>query len=154
MPPPSTSMRLGSVPISSAPVESTTRGSFGMKGRLTDCEPAAMMALRNLTVCFLPVVSQLVPEVSSTSRWYGSMKLPTPRSTVTLRILAMAVRPPVSLPTTLFLWPSSLARSTVGAAKLTPRSAKCLTSSMTEATCSSAFDGMQPTFRHTPPSVA
>ena len=34
---------------------------------------------------------------------------------VTLRILAMAVRPPVSLPTTLSLWPRSLSRSTVGA---------------------------------------
>jgi hypothetical protein len=29
-----------------------------------------------------------------------------------------------------------------------------LTSSITAATCSSALDGMQPTFRQTPPSVA
>ena len=35
-------------------------------------------------------------------------------TTVTLRILAMAARPPVSLPTTLFLWALSLARSTTG----------------------------------------
>ena len=37
---------------------------------------------------------------------------------------------------------------------VTPRSAKCLTSSITAATCSSALLGMQPTFRQTPPSVA
>jgi hypothetical protein len=29
-----------------------------------------------------------------------------------------------------------------------------LTSSITAATCSSALEGMQPTFRHTPPRVA
>ena len=40
------------------------------------------------------------------------------------------------------------------APNLMPWSGRCLTSSITEAVCSSAFDGMQPTFRHTPPSVA
>jgi hypothetical protein len=43
MPPPRISMRLGALPSASAPVESTTRGSSGMKGRRTACEPAAMM---------------------------------------------------------------------------------------------------------------
>ena len=39
---------------SSAPVESTTRGSsFGMKGSFTASEPAAMMACLNLMVCLL-----------------------------------------------------------------------------------------------------
>ena len=33
---------------SSAPVESTTRGSFGMNGSCTACEPAAMIALLEL----------------------------------------------------------------------------------------------------------
>jgi hypothetical protein len=32
--------------------------------------------------------------------------------------------------------------------------ARWLTSSITAATCSSALEGMQPTFRHTPPRVA
>jgi hypothetical protein len=82
------------------------------------------------------------------------MKVPMPRTTVTLRILAIAARPPVSLPTTLFLWPCSLARSMVGLPKLTPSESKWLTSSITAATCSSALDGMQPTFRQTPPRVA
>jgi hypothetical protein len=43
MPPPRISMRLGTPASASAPVESTTRGSSGMKGRRTACEPAAMM---------------------------------------------------------------------------------------------------------------
>src|SRR5574343_238833 len=66
----------------------------------------------------------------------------------------MPARPPVSLPTTLSLWARSLSMSTVGAAKVTPRSDACWASSMTAATCSSALDGMQPTFRQTPPRVA
>jgi hypothetical protein len=70
---------------------------------------------------------------------------------VTLRILAMAARPPVSLPMTFSLWPRSLSMLTTGAPKSTPRSAMWLTSSITAATCSSALAGMQPTFRHTPP---
>ena len=82
------------------------------------------------------------------------MNAPMPRTTVTLRILAMAVRPPVSLPTTLALCARSLSSSIFGLPKLTPSDSKWLTSSITAATCSSALDGMQPTFRQTPPSVA
>jgi hypothetical protein len=37
-----------------------------------------------------------------------------PRTVVTLRIFAIAARPPVSLPTTLFLRASSLLRSMTG----------------------------------------
>ena len=44
MPPPITSMRLGIDFNSSAPVESTTRGSSGMKGSFTAWLPAAMIA--------------------------------------------------------------------------------------------------------------
>ncbi|MNK91670.1 hypothetical protein D3C87_1117780 [compost metagenome] len=54
MPPPMTSMRLGMPLSSSAPVESTTRSSSGMKGSFTACEPAAMMALANFTTFFAP----------------------------------------------------------------------------------------------------
>ena len=43
MPPPMTSMRSGLTSSSSAPVESTTRGSSGMNGSFTACDPAAMM---------------------------------------------------------------------------------------------------------------
>ena len=52
MPPPMTSMRFGMPFSSSAPVESTTRSSSGMKGSFTACEPAAMMALANFTTFF------------------------------------------------------------------------------------------------------
>src|SRR5450830_601080 len=54
MPPPMTSMRFGTWRSSSAPVESTMRGSCGTKGRFTTDEPAAMMACLNLTVFLLP----------------------------------------------------------------------------------------------------
>ena len=39
---------------SSAPVESTTRGSSGMNGSLTACVPAAMIAFSNFTTFFAP----------------------------------------------------------------------------------------------------
>ena len=45
------------------------------------------------------------------------------------------------------------ARSIAGAPKLTPWAAIAAASSMVLATCSSAFEGMQPTLRQTPPSV-
>ena len=54
MPPPMTSMRFGMLLSSSAPVESTTRSSSGMKGSFTAWLPAAMMALANLTTFLLP----------------------------------------------------------------------------------------------------
>ena len=49
MPPPRMSMRLGTPCSASAPVESTTRGSSGMKGRRTAWLPAAMMAFWKAT---------------------------------------------------------------------------------------------------------
>ena len=148
MPPPTISMRLGCDGSSSAPVEVTMRGSsFGMKGSFTASEPAAMTA-RAKPIVVVP------PAARSTSTWCASRKRPEPVTTVTLRILAICARPPVSLPTTLFLCATSLPRSMRGAPKSTPTAPKCATSSSTAATCSSAFDGMQPTLRQTPPSVA
>jgi len=47
---------------------------------------------------------------------------------------------------------ATAARSMVGSANATPQSARCLASSLALATCSSAFDGMQPRRRQTPPS--
>ena len=44
------------------------------------------------------------------------------------------------------------ARSTAGSAKRTPQSARCRASAMVLATCSRAFEGMQPRSRQTPPS--
>ncbi len=147
MPPPTISMRLGRTGSSSAPVEVTTRGSsLGMNGSFTASEPAAMIA-RVKPIVVVP------PAARSTTTWLASLKRPLPVTTVTLRIFAICARPPVSLPTTLFLCATSLAASTLGAPKSTPTAPKCATSSITAATCSIAFDGMQPTFRQTPPSV-
>ena len=111
MPPPTISMRFGSLGSSSAPVEVTTRGSsLGMKGSFTASEPAAMTA-RAKPMVVVP------PAASSTLTWWSSLKRPVPVTTVTLRILAICARPPVRRPTTLFLCATSLARSTVGGAE-------------------------------------
>ncbi len=69
-------MRLGTSLSASAPVESTTRGSLGMKGRRTAWLPAAMMAFLNCTTFLAPVLSWPLPVVSSTSRWWLPTKLP------------------------------------------------------------------------------
>ncbi len=158
IPPPITSIRFGTAGSSSAPVESTIRGSSG-SGRppsfsSTTCEPAAMIALSKRTTFFSPVLSCAVPVVISTSTWCGSRNCPTPRTISTLRAFAIPARPPVSLPTTLPFQPRRRSRSNCGAPNTTPCSASAFASSLTAATCSSAFDGMQPTLRHTPPSVA
>ena len=149
MPPPTISMRLGCAGSSSAPVEVTTRGSsLGRNGSFTASEPAAMMA-RVKPIVVVP------PAARSTTTWLASLKRPLPVTTVTLRIFAICARPPVSLPTTLFLCATQLGGDRpCGAPKSTPTAPKCATSSITAATCSIAFDGMQPTLRQTPPSVA
>ena len=68
MPPPITSMRLGTVASASAPVESTIRGSSGTNGSRTAIEPAAMIAFSKRTTFLSPVLSCPSPVVSSTSR--------------------------------------------------------------------------------------
>ena len=70
IPPPTTSSRRGTSPISSAPVESMTLGSeAGMKGSVTASEPAAMIA------CSKPTVV-LPPSASSTRSWCGEVNRP------------------------------------------------------------------------------
>ena len=68
MPPPITSIRLGIDFNSSAPVESTTRGSSGMNGSFIAWLPAAMIAFWNRTIFFSPVLSWPAPCVTSTCR--------------------------------------------------------------------------------------
>ncbi len=144
MPPPITS-RLGGRSSSSAPVESITRGSSGRPGSRTDSDPAAMMHCWKLTTCPAPPSSIL----SSC----GDAKVAVPCTTVTLRCRARFFSPPVRRPTTESFHSRSLPASICGAPKRMPCSAIACASSMTRAACSSAFDGMQPTFRQTPPSV-
>ena len=154
MPPPKINMRLGTFSKAKAPVLSTTRGSSGMNGNRTAWLPAAMMQRLNATTFLAPVFCCPSPEVSSTSKWLEPTKEPYPRTVVTFRILAMAAKPPVSLPMTFSLWPRNLSIFTLGLPKSTPRSAMWLTSSITAATCSKALEGIHPTFKHTPPNVA
>ena len=93
MPPPITSIVFGRQRSSSAPVESTTRGSSGRNGSRTGWLPAAMIALSKRTTCFSPLRSWPSPRVISTSRWCGSRKRAEPRTTWTLRRLGHAGEP-------------------------------------------------------------
>ncbi len=95
----------------------------------------------------------LRPSFVSTSSECGEANCAFPSTTVTLRALARLARPLVSLPTTPSLNLRRPSRSTLGGPKLTPWGAMSAASAMTLAACRSAFDGMQPTLRQTPPSV-
>ena len=72
---------------------------------------------------------------------------------VTLRILAMAARPLVSLPMTFFFWPRSLSMLTAGA-KVHAQVGHVADLVHDGCHMQQRLDGMQPTFRHTPPRVA
>ncbi len=146
MPPPMMRSRLGTSARSSAPVESMRRGSsYGKPGMRADCEPAAMMQWSNETVFF--------PSLPCTSRVCGDANRAVPSTTVTLRALARPASPLVSLATTPSFQARSLARSVLGLPNSTPNAPISSASAITRAACSSALDGMQPTLRHTPPSV-
>ena len=73
---------------------------------------------------------------------------------VTLRCLASAFKPPVNLSTMLVFQLSILRISISGCENLTPWSAMSAASLMMCAVCNSAFDGIQPTFKQTPPILA
>ena len=84
---------------------------------------ASMAKMRKVTVVqgtgsFLDKNRMMV--LPPTSMRFLSRNLPTPCTTVTLRIFAMLARPPVSLPTTLSLKARSLARSTFGSPNAMP----------------------------------
>src|SRR6201982_3265425 len=73
---------------------------------------------------------------------------------VTLRCLASPASPPVSRPTTASFHVRSRSRSIEGGPNDTPFSLISRVSAITLAACNSALEGMQPTFRQTPPSAA
>ena len=118
------------------------RSSSGRNGSVAASEPAAMMQ------CSKPTT------VSPTLMVFGDVNSPDPRTTWTLRCLASCSRPPVSRLTTPFLYSRTLSMSIFGASNVMPASPSSTASVMTLATCRSAFDGMQPTFRQTPPSTS
>ena len=92
----------------------------GMNGSFTACEPAAMIALLEAHDLLA------VRRCRSTSTSCGLDELADARAPPsTLRIFAIAARPPVSLPTTLFLCARSLARSIFGAPNATPCVGQC-----------------------------
>ena len=109
-------------------------------------EPAARTAWPK------PIVR--TPEPLSTESTLGEENVPTPRTTVTLRCLASAVSPEVSRSTTDDLKPRSLSTSIEGVPNDTPCEARNSASAITRAVWSRAFDGMQPTFKQTPPSFS
>ncbi len=79
---------------------------------------------------------------------------PVPVTTCTLRAFAIPARPPVSFLTTPDLKSRSLSRSICGFPNVMPCAPKVLLGFVDlSAVCKSAFDGIQPTFRQTPPSV-
>ena len=90
MPPPMTSKRFGMPARSSAPVESTTRGSSGRPGMRAGSEPAATMH------CSKPMVFR-APLSSTSSTRCAETKRAVPRTTVTLRCLARIESPAVEL---------------------------------------------------------
>ena len=90
--------------------------------------------------------------VPSTSTVWSEVKLAVPVTTSTLRCRASPSSPPVSFPTTSSFQPRSLSTSISGSPNFSPKPAASSASAATRAAWSRAFEGMQPTLRHTPPS--
>ncbi|AIW88357.1 hypothetical protein bwei_5853 [Bacillus mycoides] len=81
------------------------------------------------------------------------MNLPKPLTTLTFLPLAIPAKPPVNWLITFSFQVLILSMSVFGSPKTIPCSAKALASSITLATCNKALDGIQPTFKQTPPKV-
>ena len=141
-----TRRRGGIASSTSAPVESISRGSrCGNPGISAVREPAATIARSN------PI--SVVPPGAATLRRWGDENVPAPSTTSTLRCLASPASPRVSRATTVSFQPASLAGSIEGGPNSTPCAAISAAPSMTAAAWSSAFEGMHPTLRQTPPRV-
>ena len=123
-----------------------TRSSSGMNGKETGSEPAAIIALSKEIV--------VVPLSPVTSSVLLPVNLPKPCTNSTLRIFDIPLNPLVNWLTTLSFQSRTLSKSIFGSPNDTPWLDKCFASLITFATCSNAFDGIQPTLRHTPPKLA
>ena len=143
-PPPTMSSRAGTEPRASAAVESQMRGSSGQPGRVTGELPVARMASVKRT--------RVIPSAPCTSRVSGPVNTPRPVSRVTLRARQSVSRPVRNWPITRSVWPRRAARSICGGPKRSPKVSAARASSITSAACSRVLEGMQPTFRQTPPS--
>ena len=146
MPPPTTSSRLPSSGNSSAPVESMMRGSSGNPGRRTDSDPAAMMHCLKST--------RRTPSRRAQFQRIRSDENRLAAQHVDFALLCEHAEAVGQLAHDLVLPAAQLRAIDLAAARKTiPQSAMSAASSMTLAACSRALEGMQPTFRHTPPST-
>ena len=143
-PPPTTSRRFGISSRSKADVESRMRGSSGNSSSLIGREPVAMIACAKRT--------SSLPCPVSTANVCADTNSPRPVTTSTSRRLASAPRPSASCATPLSFQSRNASKSIRGGSNTTPRSRHSAASSIRPAACSKVLDGIQPTFRHTPPS--
>ena len=132
-----TSSDRGTSGSSRAEVESIMRAlSSASEGMRVGLDPVARMQCSNVRSVspLSPATVIDVGPVSVARRWMN----------FTLRIRPTWPTPPVSLSTTPCLNARSLSTSTLGSSKVTPHALAWRDSSITFATWSSAFDGMQP----------
>ena len=147
MPAPMTISFLGTCGMASAPVESTTRfWSTSTPGTREGSEPVAI-------TMFLVSSVRSDPSSALTVTLPGPSMRPSPWTHSALFFLNRNSMPLVSAvtlsPFCLCIWSRSSSGST-----LMPSEAKpVLASANSSEACSSALDGMQPTFRQVPPSV-
>ena len=142
MPPPMTSSRSGMPSTSSAPVESMTRSSCGRNGSEAAREPAAMIACVE--------ADDGAADLDRVRRG----ELAHAAHDLDLALLGQRLEAAGELADDAVLARAHASMSIFGAPKrdAVPRPSSAA-SAITLATCSSALDGMQPTFRHTPPSA-
>ena len=141
-----TSSVFGTSGRSRAPVESIRRGLSSFRlGTTVGRDPVAMM-MRSKVRFSSPPAWLFV-----TFRVVEFTKAALPCTNSTLRCFESCPNPPVSLATTPSFHPRSLFRSILGSPNSMPQFLACSASSSSLATCSKAFEGMQPRYRQTPP---
>ena len=129
-------------------VESRMRGSSGRPGSARAREPAAMMA------CSKPMRRARRPRVVDAQLRSRRAKRPAPGHHLHAALLRQLREPAGEAAHHAVLEAAQLRRSRASARRTRRRAARGRARPRSPAaTCSSAFDGMQPTFRQTPPSV-
>ncbi len=147
MPAPTTISFLGTAGRLSAPVESTTLPSTNSTpGRGVGSEPVAMTMFLAFSVVF-------DPSAASTSTLPGPAIVPLPLIQSTLFFLNRNSMPLVRAVTLSFLAACIWPRFSLGVTSMPILANSVLADSNSSEACSSALDGMQPTFRQVPPRV-
>jgi hypothetical protein len=144
--------RGGTVSMSSTWSELRIRSpSKSNSGRLRGLDPVAS------TSALVPVISVLPSSgvaVTRSVRAAASTTVPRPLNVVTLRPLSTDSRPLVSRSITCCLRCCDTDRSRTGCPASTPNSLAPATVRTTSAVCSNSLAGMQPRWRHVPPTRA